>query len=228
MKLVHQVLSNLVDVYVISVIVALFLASIVIYLISYILIISRIQKMLGHVNEAGTGNLEVFIKDSKIDELGELSLGFNNMITNLKKLVINIDNTASKLNQTSEDVAKAADQTTTASQEIAKGVHGISSGEKLSSTEANFYSLKKSNDDLVELVASLNKICTILSANSDKAVNSISSIASVSQETAAISEEISAAAEEQSAIFEGVTESANNLKGLSNELVEVIGLFKFK
>ena len=382
------------NIIVLSVIIALCAASFIIYILCNILIISRIKKMLLPVKEAGTGNLEVMINDIKEDELGELSMGFNNMIAYLKELVINISNTTARLNQTSEDVSKAADQTASASLEIAKGINEIASGtttqaqevntsveqlsavaqnideivsdtrtisekakeidsqnknnissiselkekflknkqattnvshkiellversnkigvitesisaissqtnllalnasieaaragesgrgfavvaeevrklaeqsaeaaqsietlirevkddindavqsinesekavmasdEKLNNTEATFYLLKKSNDELVKLVSNLNSVCTVLSTNSDKVVQSVSSIASVSQETAAISEEISAATEEQSAIFEGVTESANNLKVLSNELVEVIGLFKFK
>ena len=149
---------------IISVLLALFMASIIIYLVSNKFIIKRIKNMLIHVKDAGTGNLETSINDLNDDELGQLSLGFNNMIVNLKELVLNIDNTAAKLNQTSDEVAEASKQTSAASKEITTAINEIAVGTNNQSQEIN-----KSVDQLAAVARNIDEIILDTSVIEEKA-----------------------------------------------------------
>jgi len=100
------------------------------------------------------------------------------------------------------------------------------SDEKLNDTIHTFHYLKESNDALVVLAENFEVICETLNKNTGKVIDSINTIASVSQETAATSEEISAASEEQSSSIQEITNSVIGVKELTKGLVNMISKFK--
>ncbi|MDF2673208.1 MAG: methyl-accepting chemotaxis protein [Clostridiales bacterium] len=379
---------------IIIILIAEFLASLIIYLLSKGIIINRIKRVLAGVSEIGAGKLNVEIVDKNRDEIGQLASGFNNMVSSLRVLVEKINGTAMDLNHTSDAVAQASEQTAIAGQEIAQSVNQIASGsnnqaqeiqesveqldtvahniediventkiitekvneidkqnqssigsinelkdkfveskeattnvdrkiallaeksnkigaitesitaisnqtnllslnasieaaragdagrgfavvadevkklaeqsagaaldidtlikeirddiedavrsintagktvsesdEKLNYTVESFYSLKESNDVLIKLAKKLDDICESLNVNTIKVIESINTVAAVSEETAATTEEISASTEEQSAAFQEITDSAGNVKLLSKDLINMISQFKLK
>ena len=380
--------------FIITIIIAILLASLIIYILSNKIIINRIKRVLEGVSEIGAGKLNVEIVDKSRDEIGQLASGVNTMTESLKKLVENINGTALNLNQTSDAVAQSSEQTAIAGQEIAQSVNEIAAGsnnqaqeiqasveqldtvasniediventkiitekvneidkqnhnsigsinalkdkfienkeattnvdkkiallaeksnkigaitesitaisnqtnllslnasieaarageagrgfavvadevkklaeqsagaafnidtlineirddiedavrsintagkivvesdEKLNYTVESFYSLKESNDVLINLAKKLDEICESLNVNTNKVIESINTVAAVSEETAATTEEISASTEEQSAAFHEITDSAGNVKRLSKDLINMISQFKLK
>lgn len=372
--------------------VSVFLAVLIIYILSKKIIINRINSLLSGVFEIGEGKLNVEIVDKGKDEIGQLALGVNDMAKGLKKLVERINSTAQDLNRTSDTVAQASEQTSIAGQEIAQSVNQIAAGsnnqaleiqasveqldtvacniediventkvitekvneidkqnqnsigsinelkdkfvenkeatnnverkiallaeksnkigniietitsisnqtnllslnasieaarageagrgfavvadevkklaeqsaeaaltidtlineiradiedavrsintagktvsesdERLKYTVENFYSLKDSNDVLIELAKKLDDICKSLNTNTNMVIEAVNTVAAVSEETAATTEEISATTEEQAAAFNEINESAGNVKHLSNDLLSMISQFK--
>lgn len=390
----YNQLNSLRTTFIIIIIIAIFLASLIIFILSRAIIINRIKRVLAGVLEITSGKLNVEIIDNGRDEIGQLASGFNNMVKNLKTLVEKINDTALNLNQTSDAVAQSSEQTALAGQEIAQSINEIAAGsnnqaqeiqesveqldtvahniediventkvitekvneidkqnkdsigsinalknkfienkeattnvdrkiallaeksnkigditefitaisnqtnllslnasieaaragdagrgfavvadevkklaeqsaqaafnidslvnairediedavrsintvgktvsesdEKLNYTVENFYSLRESNDVLIKLAKKLDNICESLNVNTNNVIESINTIAAVSEETAATTEEISASTEEQSAAFQEITESAGNVKLLSKELINMISQFELK
>lgn len=135
------------------------------------------------------------------------------------KAAIDIDSLIKTIRQ---DIEEAVDSINIASTSVNE------SDEKLNNTITIFNSLKESNDSLILLIDKLNTICESLEYNTNQVTGSMNTIASVAEETAATSEEISASTEEQSAMFEEITISINGIKELTNELAEMIRVFRIK
>jgi methyl-accepting chemotaxis protein len=82
------------------------------------------------------------------------------------------------------------------------------------------------------LMENLTQIKTVadfaaqMAKSNDDAINAISMIAAISQESMASTEEVSATAEEQSASVEEVTALAENLSQIADDLRETVTIFK--
>jgi methyl-accepting chemotaxis protein len=101
---------------------------IIIYLLNNHLIINRINRLLKGIHEIGSGKLNVILKDNSKDEIGQLTLGLNDMTQNLKSLVVKINSSATELGYSADSVATSTEQTAMASNEIAKSVNEIAVG----------------------------------------------------------------------------------------------------
>lgn len=156
-------LSTLRNNIILSIVLSLILASFIIFVVSNKYIIKRIKNILKVVEDVGNGNLNVSIKDSDNDELGQLASGFNNTINHLKGLVLSINTTASNVTQTSDAVAQATEQTSAAGQEIAKSVSEIAGGTTNQAQEA-----QTSADQLFEVSKNIEDIVANTSIISEK------------------------------------------------------------
>ncbi|MBI6871995.1 methyl-accepting chemotaxis protein [Clostridium aciditolerans] len=156
-------LSTLRNNIILSIVLNLILASFIIFVVSNKYIIKRIKNILKVVEDVGNGNLNVSIKDSDNDELGQLASGFNNTINHLKGLVLSINTTASNVTQTSDAVAQATEQTSAAGQEIAKSVSEIAGGTTNQAQEA-----QTSADQLFEVSKNIEDIVANTSIISEK------------------------------------------------------------
>lgn len=156
-------LSTLRNNIILSIVLSLILASFIIFVVSNKYIIKRIKNILKVVEDVGNGNLNVSIKDSDNDELGQLAFGFNNTINHLKGLVLSINTTASNVTQTSDAVAQATEQNSAAGQEIAKSVSEIAGGTTNQAQEA-----QTSADQLSEVSKNIEDIVANTSIISEK------------------------------------------------------------
>lgn len=100
---------------------------------------NRLTKPIGmltnYVEKMGSGDLTVQADIKGNDEIAKLSQGFNTMVYNIKKLVMNNQNIAKKTENTSIFIADSIQGVSSASEEIAKTVQQIASGASSQATE---------------------------------------------------------------------------------------------
>lgn len=110
-------------------IVVLVLAVLLGVAISYLLIANLKKSIdeLSRVSEAvGRGNLNAQVKIYANDELGALSVHYNNTIRNMKELIRQIQNTAEQVAASSEELTASADQSAQVTQQIAQNISSVS------------------------------------------------------------------------------------------------------
>lgn len=90
-----------------------------------------LQKITIAVSEIATGNLCVSVDHSSTDEFGVLSQGFNNMVSELKKMVSMVNNQAESLAAASEELTAWAEQSALASQQVADSIVNVAEGAAL-------------------------------------------------------------------------------------------------
>lgn len=83
-------------------------------------------------------------------------------------------------------------------------------------------SIGKMSEFVVKLINEINMV----NNNKEAVIDSIQSIASISEEAAASTEQVSATMEEQNSIMEDISGTTEKLKNVSNELYELISKFK--
>lgn len=144
-----------------------------------------------------------------------------------------------------EEIRKLAEESSDAAEQIMNIVINIQKGSqstvqimeevKLSSSEQNeavkrvehsFETIFKAIESMESIIDVLSKDIEILDKSKLEIFDSISNIASVSEEAAAASEEVSASIQEQSEIVENVSHAAEELKHLAKLLQEDIQKFK--
>lgn len=91
--------------------------------------------------------------------------------------------------------------------------------------ESSFKSIFEAITSIQTVIDSISKDIEVLDASKIEILDSISSIASISEEAAAASEEVSASMQEQTAIVEEVASSADRLRSLALKLEENISKF---
>lgn len=155
---------------------------------------------------------------------GEAGKGFAVVADEIRKLAAQSAKAAFEIDQLIDEIKTDIAEAVNSIQVTEKAVG--ESEEKLIDTINTFHSLKESNDALVVLAEKFEDICENLNKNTGKVIDSINTIASVSEETAATSEEISAASEEQNASIQEISNSIVGIKELTKGLVNMINKFR--
>lgn len=96
------------------------------------------------------------------------------------------------------------------------------------STQDAFDKIIYSMDNVIEQIVELNSVSRKIEDVKTKTINSVMTISSILEETAASTEEVSAASENQSSIAEQVNEFAQNLFDMGKGLVKTTDVFKIK
>jgi len=144
-----------------------------------------------------------------------------------------------------DEIRKLAEESSKAADEIKNIVNSIQQGSKntvnimqevktrsndqnlaVQKVDESFKSIFEAITSIQQVIDSVSKDIEVLDSSKIEILDSISSIASISEEAAAASEEVSASMQEQTAIVEEVASSADKLRGLAIKLEENISKFK--
>ncbi|MFC7679155.1 methyl-accepting chemotaxis protein [Paenibacillus sp. GCM10028914] len=85
-------------------------------------------KMKGLMNEASKGNLKVRMEERSRDEIGDLSISFNEMMGQITGLVHQTNQTAIEVLETAQELSEASRRTADSAKEIAAATEQIASG----------------------------------------------------------------------------------------------------
>ncbi|QDQ01021.1 methyl-accepting chemotaxis protein [Lysinibacillus fusiformis] len=108
--------------------VAVIIGSIIVILVSrhLALPIGRLSK---RVREVAKGNLTVEIEDlQRADEIGQLNVGFNEMVNQLKTLITDVEESIVEIQATSSNLTAVAEETNAYGDEIVKAINEVSRG----------------------------------------------------------------------------------------------------
>jgi methyl-accepting chemotaxis protein len=94
-------------------------------------------------------------------------------------------------------------------------------------TDNSFYKIAEAIDSIVLKINDVNKAVVEMDKGKDKVVAVIENISSISQQTAAASEEVAATTESQLSTFKTLSEEANTLNTLSDEIDKTLKKYKF-
>lgn len=145
------------------------------------------------------------------DEVRKLAEQVSSSIVDINKIVGNV-------RKETEEVAENLDQ---GYEQIVKGAKSVhQTGESFSEIKAH---IEQMSDRIITIQSDLNNIMK----NSEVMNDTISSIASVSEEAAAGIEQTAASAEQSSQSMEGISSNADNLTGLSDKLNKLVNRFQF-
>ncbi|GAA0737721.1 methyl-accepting chemotaxis protein [Clostridium oceanicum] len=144
-----------------------------------------------------------------------------------------------------EEIRKLAEQTNDSTNEISNIIEGIKKenintndimkevketfkdqNTSISSVDKSFNNISEVMDDISVKVDGARRVVKAVNEGTDKIIDSINNISSVSEETAAATEQASASTEEQTAAIEEVANSAEKLSGLSENMENKISKFK--
>ncbi|OXS80183.1 methyl-accepting chemotaxis protein [Domibacillus enclensis] len=94
----------------------------------YMMIRKPIETVRKAMAEAGSGNLLVTSSYDSKDELGQLSHSFNEMVENIRNVVVRVSETATQVAAASEELNANAGETTTATELVAGTMETIADG----------------------------------------------------------------------------------------------------
>lgn len=94
----------------------------------YMMIRKPIETVRKAMAEAGSGNLLVTSSYDSKDELGQLSHSFNEMVENIRNVVVRVSETATQVAAASEELNANAGETTTATELVARTMETIADG----------------------------------------------------------------------------------------------------
>lgn len=131
-----------------------------------------LQKITIAVSEIATGNLSVSVDHSSSDEFGVLSQGFNNMVSELKKLVSMVNNQAESLAAASEELTAGAEQSALAAQQVADSIVNVAEGAalQLSSIEETARSIRNMSTVIQLAETSTNTVAVEAAEAASKAI----------------------------------------------------------
>lgn len=87
-----------------------------------------VKDLFNAILEVGEGKLNVKLKVTSKDELGELSLQFNNMVQNIKLIIQSVSETAEQVAASSQQLLASSEQTASSTNEISLSIQEIANG----------------------------------------------------------------------------------------------------
>ena len=117
------------------------------------LVVRPVRELNALMGRAGAGDLTVESTYSSRDELGSLTLSFNQMKDNLRELIHQVSQTSGRVAVSSDDLKNNVEETTKATEMVAVTMEEIASGSMRQLTR-----VKESNDTLTELTTGIHHV----------------------------------------------------------------------
>ena len=155
---------------------------------------------------------------------GEHGRGFAVVADEIRKLAEESSKAADEIKNIVGSIQQGSKHTVTIMQEVKS--RSNDQNVAVQKVDESFKSIFEAITSIQKVIDSISKDIEVLDSSKIEILDSISSIASVSEEAAAASEEVSASMQEQTAIVEEVASSADKLKTLAIKLDENISKFK--
>lgn len=137
-------------------IIAAIIAAVVAALVGFwvIVMVGRpLVKLRNLMNEGASGNLAVRTDTKSQDEIGQLSLGFNEMMDNITQLVEHTNQSAQEVLQTATELTDASKKTAISAREIAVATEEIANGATNLAVEA-----ERGNDLTMNISVQMKKV----------------------------------------------------------------------
>ena len=155
---------------------------------------------------------------------GEHGRGFAVVADEIRKLAEESSKAAGEIKNIVMSIQTGSKNTVNIMQEVK--ARSNDQNEAVYRVEDSFKSIFEAINSIQTVIDSVSKDIEVLDVSKVEILDSISSIASISEEAAAASEEVSASMEEQTAIVEEVASSADHLRELAENLEVNINKFK--
>ncbi|WP_206808981.1 methyl-accepting chemotaxis protein [Paradesulfitobacterium ferrireducens] len=185
----------------------------------------EISKLVQVINDiADQTNLLALNAAIEAARAGEAGRGFAVVAEEVKKLAEQTRNSAAEITGIVEGVQY---ESKVVSESLEKGYSEVEEG--MSQIQITGQALHDINTEVAQMVGRIQSLSDNLQeiATSSKAISSaIQGVASIAEETSAGIEETAAAVQEQNSAMERVTQNADTLSRLAQELKETVGTFK--
>lgn len=122
------------------------------------------------VQEVAAGNLSIGeLEVQSSDEVGQVAIGLNSMVKNLRVLISHVNNSAEQLAASSEELTASAEQTAIAAGQVAVSVSEVASG-----TDRQLTAVHNGSDEIEHMLKGLQHVAlnsNTVAARSDKAAD---------------------------------------------------------
>ncbi|MEH7440691.1 methyl-accepting chemotaxis protein [Bacillus sp. JJ1122] len=178
--------------------------------------ITKPIKLLSKNTEAiGDGDLSIIVESKRRDEIGKLTLSFNEMLQDLRGIIQTINKYSLELNETSSLLLSKANETKSASREIASTMEDISGN-----SESQHQSLNESVRVIEEMSLGVNHIAESSSTASELSVHTLQEVTKGNQKLEEVIDQIGTNSD-------SVNRSSSlimTLKGHSDEISTIVGI----
>lgn len=182
--------------------------------------------LAGQVQLVAVGNLKVHAAGSGRDEIAELAVGFNQMVENLRHLILNVQTSAEQIAASSEELNASSYESAQASNQVAGSVGGIAHGTdlQLQAVAKTACVVEKMSGDMQQIATDANHAVTKSSQAAGKAKESGASIdkamnqMGIIQQTVNVSAGVVAALGERSKEIGQIVDTISGIAGQTNLL----------
>jgi methyl-accepting chemotaxis protein len=211
------------------IIMALVILIILILIISFYIKKSIVSPILNYGNQmqrVSNGDLDLELEVKREDELGNLAMIFNQMVKDLKNLVLNIKETSDEVSKTSNHLEESSREVGNTSNQVAVSIQEVALGadEQAKSVEnvslsiqqlgEGIENLEENNNQVVEMTDEMNQVTedgfkkmNNLSKQMEEIVKSVREVASDIRELESVSQEIGSIID----IIENISDQTNLL-----------------
>ncbi len=178
---------------------------------------------LNHIKDAfikaSSGDLSVRTDTKRIDEFGELSNSFNDMMENIKVLIMEVKQSAKTVVETSASLTDITSQTSRATNEVALtiGEIAISAGDQARDTEIGAIKVNDLSNKIEEVQQSTDHVFEMSEETNQLSVRGLQTVKLLIEKTLESSE----AAEEVGKIVKGVNESSEAISSITQTITSI-------
>lgn len=156
-----------------------------------------VEELAAQVNVVADGNLTVQAVIRGKDEVADLASGFNKMVHNLRKLIVEVNGSAEQVAASSEELTASAQESAEASTQVAGSISHISMGtdQQLSAIENTVAEVHKISGNIQQMAVDASRAMEKTSQAADKAKESGQSIHKAVSQMGRIEETVNTSAD---------------------------------